>query len=294
MADKMIPFFRPSSLSEALRLRKETGAIPLAGGTDLMVKHQRWTGLAPDFKKPILLINHLAELKTIRIKSDFAIVGPCIPLAELMKEPAIPPFFHRSLQSIASPAIRNMATLGGNICNASPAGDTLPFLYAAEAMLICENEAGQRLLPVADFICGPGKTNLREDELLTGIRIPLTPFDWGIYEKVGARKANSIGKISFMGLIRRDNGVLKDVRIAFGAVGPTVIRSRDIEAQLLTVPIPFSLEARESCISAYQNLIQPIDDQRSTRNYRKSVATNLLANFLQSLGNDGQKWEILK
>ena len=175
-----------------------------------------------------------------------------------------------------------MATLGGNICNSSPAGDSLPLLYALDAELLIASGCRRIELPIEAFINGPGKNCLKPGELLAAVRIPSKSFHRILYKKVATRNATALSKLSFIGLAEVDEGELRDLRMAFGAVGPTVIRSRDLEQDVLQGIQEGRLLLGE-VLQEYSRLIRPIDDQRSTAVYRKTTALRLAQNFLGTL-----------
>ena len=274
---------RPDNLGQALALRKEKALTPYAGGTDLMPGHRRWMGLKPDLDG-LLFIGHLPELKGLNLDQGIMRIGACTTLAKLLQDKRTPPVLCEIIATMAAPGVRNLATLGGNICNASPAGDTLPYLYAVDAKVTLQSASGQRELPLAGFILGPGKTALGEDEILTGISLSPGEWDHVLHEKVSARKANALSKVSFLGLAQMKEGRLVDLRLAWGSVGPLVVRSRELEQRLInsaTHGTPWPEEELASCLEA---LIRPIDDQRSSADYRKQVALGLAGDFLRSLG----------
>jgi CO/xanthine dehydrogenase FAD-binding subunit len=279
----MVKAYRPQTLAEALIIRNETDCLPIAGGTDLMVQKARGTGLGPDFKKPLLFVGHLAELRRIEKKKDCIHIGPAVLLSEILSNPLIPDTFKKAVALMASPPSRNLATLGGNICNASPAGDTLPFLYAANGEILLENHTFERRIAIEDFITGPKKTDLKSDELLTDIIIPDMDFSVTYYRKVGQRRGMSLTKASFHGLADVKDGYVIDLRMAFGSVAPTVIRSRDIENFLIGEPVNGLKNRCQEILERYDPLIQPIDDARSSAGYRKKVCFNIIKDFLNHL-----------
>lgn len=278
----MVSAHRPARFAEALRIRAEAEVTPFAGGTDLMVRWHRNSGLAPRFERPVLLLAHLPELHVIaNIRSSLSI-GAAVTLSELLLDARVPTVLREAAAQMASPAIRNVATLGGNICNASPAADTLPPLYCLNAELVLAAKWGERRVPIERFIVGPGKTELRQDELLKSIELPPASFDVSFYRKVGTRKANALSKLSFLGLSSLTDNRTLDVRIAFGAVAPTVVRSTRVESLLRIVTDVEMPSIRPQIIESYADLIVPIDDQRSSADYRKTVALNLLSDFLEA------------
>jgi len=228
----MVMAYQPRTLDEALVIRSEKQAIALAGGTDLLVRHRGWSGTLPAIERPVLFLNRIEALKTIERSEHTITIGAAVTLTELLETPALPPDLRSAIRQMASPTIRNAATLGGNICNASPAADTLPSLYAADAIVRLQRPGGQRDLPIRAFITGPGQTVLASDELLTEIQIPITAFNRITYRKVGTRKANALSKLSFVGLARIEASAIGDIRIAFGAVAPTIVREPAFESLL--------------------------------------------------------------
>jgi len=274
----MVEVLRPSGLREALEFRARTGARPFGGGTDLMVKYRAYGGLDPDFGPAVLFLDRVEELKVFLREGDTLRIGAGVTLAELLAVPesaprAVPPVLREAAAGIAAPGLRNRATLAGNIANASPAGDSLPPLYALETRVVLESLRGNRELPLEEFITGPGKTLLEPDEILREIRIPLSGAGGGwYYRKVGTRKANALAKLSLAAVWDRRSGMF---RMAAGAVGPRVVRFSQAEV-LISGGERDPGRIREICTPA----IVPIDDQRSTAEYRKTVCLNLITQCL--------------
>jgi CO/xanthine dehydrogenase FAD-binding subunit len=279
----MVEGFRPADLREALEFRSQHPSIPIAGGTDLMVQKARGFGLKPDFNKPLLFIGHLPDLQQIIVENRQVHIGAGVLLSDLIKSDKIPAVFKGAISLMASPPSRNIATIGGNICNASPAGDTLPYLYAVDAKLVLKSSQAERKIPVGAFITDPGKTDLASDEILTEIIIPGKKFGVSYYRKVGTRKGMSLSKASFTGLADIENSNITDIRIAFGSVAPTIVRSRKIEASIIGKPVSAIKSAIPEILKKYAPLIRPIDDARSSAVYRKQVSLRLLEDFLKNL-----------
>lgn len=278
----------PDDLTEALAIRAELPVTPVAGGTDLMVKRRSWSGI-PLFQHPALFISHLHELKSVEVvnagsdQENELRIGAACTFATLLEDARVPNSLAAAIRGIGGPAIKNVATLGGNICNASPAGDTLPILYALGSSVELASNRRNRNVPLEDFITGPGTTILASDELLVNVTVPMLSFDTSIYRKVGTRRANALSKLSFVGLARRGGSKISDFRVAFGSVAPTVIRCRDIESTIAGQLIE-ALPALATAVKrAYAQLIRPIDDQRSTARYREATALKLLDHFLTQL-----------
>jgi len=275
--------YLPETLEEALNLLHDNSLKIIAGGTDLMVQKRNWKGLAPAFQTDLLFINRIKELKTITSEADKLIIGSGVTLSELLSHEAVPVLFKQISAEIAAPAIRNSATLAGNICNASPAADTLPYLYLCDASLILISKNSQRTVQITDFITGPGHTVIEKEELLKSIIIPHRKFTHSAYRKVGTRKANALSKLSFLAVANINQNIITDFRASFGAVAPAVIRNHRLEAHLHGKSISRLPHLIADILSDYSMLLRPIDDQRSTAVYRKKTALSLLEAFLQSL-----------
>jgi xanthine dehydrogenase FAD-binding subunit len=284
MAEK-ITAYRFDCLDETLSQLNKVNCAIIAGGTDVMVMHKSRRGVPPKIPEPIIFIDHLSELKRVYRNGNDIHIGACSTYSELLNNPIIPIPLKKAIKTIAAPAIRNRGTLGGNICNASPAGDTLPLLYVYNAKVLLRSVNGERIVPISKFIEGVRRVHREPNEILTEIILP-SVFEEGahvVFEKVGNRNADAIAKVGFAGYIRIKEIVIEDVRFAFGAVGPTMVRSIDIEKNLLGKTIPLADADISSVVTAFDKIIKPIDDQRSTAIYRKTVALNLLRYFLSNL-----------
>jgi Aerobic-type carbon monoxide dehydrogenase, middle subunit CoxM/CutM homologs len=268
------------NLAKALEIRSKAKTIVFAGGSDLMVKHRTWSGVVPDFSYPLLLIGHLEQLQGITITNNILKIGAACTLTQVLNDKRIPDCIKLPISQMASPSIRNIGTIGGNICNSSPAGDTLPMLYALDARLVIQTKNNTCSVSIAEFITGPGQNKLKPDEILSQIIIPLPDYNCCFYRKVGSRKANSISKLSFFGLAKANASHILEVKIAMGAVSPTVIRSLKAETLLKDTGRSQIPQLLNKILAYYDNLLNPIDDLRSTREYRKKVSLQLLENFL--------------
>lgn len=268
------------TLAEALRVLSDEPGVwrPFAGGTDLMVLLE--SGKL-DHRK-FLSISHLSELRGIVDGANELDIGALTPFAQIRNAPLVAQYFPLLAQAasqVGAIAIQNRATIGGNIMNASPAGDSLPVLlaYDAEVELISAN--GSRWVRYADFHTGYKMMVARPDELLARVRLSkAAAWTRQYFRKVGARAAQAISKLCMAGLIRMDGEKLLDCRIALGSVAPTPLRCVKTEAtlkgKLLT---PKVIEDAQTVLTGE---ITPIDDIRSTADYRRRVAHNLLSEFL--------------
>jgi CO/xanthine dehydrogenase FAD-binding subunit len=279
----VVEALHPSRLAEAVALRAAHGAIPFAGGTDLMVKLRRGAGALPAFERPVLFLDRCEELRQIGTGSGMVEIGAMLTLHALTESSLVHPCLREAILQMGGPALRTVATIGGNICNASPAGDTLPFLYAFDAVLSLVSPAGERHVGIAEFITGPGKISIRKDELLRCIRIPAWNPAHFFWRKVGTRRANALTKISIAAFADRDSGTIHRARISLGAVAPTVIRLTQLEAMLENGDARSGAGLNGTVDRIVRSSVHPIDDQRSTSEYRQRVAVGLVARFVDLL-----------
>lgn len=278
----MVKHFIPNTLKETLELLDKNQLEIIAGGTDLMVQRRAWANTSPHFKNTINIIN-LNELKYIKEDNGVLQIGSTTSLTDVLQSEFTPEILKKAIEEIASPALRNIATIAGNIGNASPAGDTIPILYLLDAEVVITSLNNERVIPVENVILGPRKTILQPNEIITEIRIPDSTFTNIKFVKVGGRKADAISKLSFTAASFVENDMVKDIRFAFGAVGPTIIRDRNIEAQLQMKSKEEIIKVLPKILEEYSELITPIDDQRSNKKYRKHVALRLLKDYILSI-----------
>lgn len=283
----MVNHVIPTSLEEALSIIQDGSYMVLAGGTDLMVQHRATSQTAPQFKQNVCYISHLNELKYIAMDATSIHVGALTTLEDMLHSTLIPDVLKEVIRDIASPGIRYLATLAGNICHASPAGDTLVYLYAVDAHVCLQSQHEKRMVPIQEFIIGPRKTIIRPDEIMTEIIMPIRQDQYQTWVKVGPRKADAISKVSFVGLASRDGNKIVDFRVAWGAVYQTVLRKPDIEKTMIGMTWMDLHHHIDDIMNAYDPWIKPIDDQRSTKEYRKKVALNLLNDFIITCGKEG-------
>ena len=278
----MVKAYRPTSLDYALDILDQEPLYILAGGTDLMVKKRRWSGLSPSFDKNVLFISDIEELNKIEENDKYIIIGSGATCAQISEDTNLPYYIRAVFTNMASPGIRNLATIGGNIGNSSPAGDSLPILYAMDADLVLASKNSYRIVPIIDFIIGPGKNIKKDNEIIKEIRIPKVNFNKIMIKKVGTRLSTALSKLSFAGLGVMENNKITDFRAAFGAVGPKIVRN--IEAEKAVIVLINSNSINEDNIrNLYSADITPIDDQRSTAVYRKEVCLRLLIEFIRTL-----------
>ena len=272
----------PSNLQEAIALLAKQGdrARVLSGGTDLIVQvreRRRDLDLMVDVKK-------IPELLQVRFDPKTGLtLGASVSCARIYRDPQIARIYPGLIDAaslIGGIQIQNRASLGGNVCNASPAADSPPALLAYDAELELISKAGTRKIPYAKFHRGYKQMDLRADELVTAIHLPRAQQTrMHYYRKVGTRKAQAISKVCFAGVAEIANHTITRVRIALGSVAPIPIRCEQTEAALDNQPL--NDETIKLGVATLASEIAPIDDIRSTRDYRLRVSLNLLQDFLR-------------
>ena len=269
----------PQSLPEALEALSQNDQAwkPFAGGTDLMVLLE--AGKLPH--QNYVNIWNLRELGGIEVSDEYVTLGALTTYTEVQAHSTLReefPMLCQAARETGGIAIQNRGTLGGNIVNASPAADSPPALLAYDAELELISKAGVRRIPYSRFHSGYKQMDLRTDELLRAIRLPRMSDRFHYYRKVGTRKAQAISKVCFAGVIRIVDGRVAHIRIALGSVAPIPIRCERTEASLQDQPL--NSDAILLGASTMSSEIVPIDDIRSTRDYRLRVSLNLLQDFL--------------
>ena len=279
----MVKHYIPSTLKEALEVLDKHDCYIMAGGTDLMVvKHQR-SGLIPNFDKDVCYISNLEELQYIFEDEKGVHIGAGTKFSDIEENELVPEILKQIIHELASPNIRNMATMAGNIANASPAGDSIVGLYLLDAELELVNINGSRMMPIKDFIFGVRKIHREKNELIKEIFIPHHDDLNTYWRKVGSRAAESISKITFAGGYEVENGKVKDLRMAFGSVSITCVRDRKTEEKYIGMSVEELHNHVEDVIKDMGKFVQPITDQRSTKEYRYKVAMNILKDFILTI-----------
>lgn len=278
------PVVSPTTLPEAYAIAAATPHRPLAGGTDLLVQLTGEIGPPPE---RVLDLWRLDELRGIVIRDGTLELGALTTYTEIRRSAAClahAPALVEAAATIGALQIQNRATLGGNVMNASPAGDTLPVLLALDAELVAGGLAGERTIPAAAFWPAYRQTAVRPGELLVRIRIPLVDGGQQRFRKVGTRRAQAISKVVVALAWRADpqSGRWRDVRLALGSVAATPIRAAGTEAVLESAPPTEAVADR--AVEALIAELHPIDDVRSTAAYRREVAGRVLRRLLRDAG----------
>ncbi len=271
-----------------LKARFGAGALPVAGGTDasLRLRSGQW-------RPQVLLSLGSACLQHLDLTRDGLAAGACVTMAALAADDAVRttwPALAAAAGGLGSPLIRNLATLGGNLGNASPCADSAPPLMVYDAQIVVRSTRGLRSLPADAFFTGPGATALAEDELITEVRIPAPPpGTLATFRKFGPRRANVIAASSLATALTFDDGAVVRARLAAGSVAPTPIRLPRLEAFLLGKAAAdlANSEVQEEAADLLLQEVVPIDDVRGSAWYKGRVAANALMRDLAVAGLKG-------
>jgi xanthine dehydrogenase small subunit len=281
-APETMTVLRPRSAKDAVKLyAQEPRAMPLAGGTDFMVL---WNvGLLNG--RTILDLSGVADWARIAATAKSVRIGALSTHAQIQRHPAIRrefPLLVQACATIGAVQIQNRGTLGGNIANASPAGDTFPALLVYEAVVHLVSSRGKRTLPISEVFAGVKRTTLGPAELIESVELPLlaTRPTRQVFRKVGTRAAQAISKTVAAGLLWMGRGgVAEDFRFCLGSMAPTAARLTESEACVVGRKLtPAVID--EAC-RLMDRSVSPIDDIRSTEEYRRTVSRNILRRFLQ-------------
>lgn len=274
-------YARPDDLNGALQLlgNLREKAKVIAGGTDLLPL------LREDVFTPthVVDISSLAELNFIREEKEFIKIGAATKMRSIEQSEIVQrriPMFAYAAQLVGEIGVRNIATLGGNLVNASPAGDSAPPLLVLDASVTLRNSSAERTIRLQNFFVHVKKTIMQSDELLTEIKIPIPPpVSGGAFLRLAKRGGNIISIVSAAALISLENGVCKAVRIAMGSVAPTPIRIPSAEA-ILDGSEPTETKIREAAEKIKQT-IKPISDVRASDEYRRAAGVTLVRRVLE-------------
>lgn len=273
-----LKYHKPESLKETLKLLNELEDVkPIAGGTDIIV----------DLKigrlklKNLVDISEIRELKKLEFTKESIILGSTLTLQEIIENEDLKrevPALIEAVESIGSWQIRNIATIGGNICNASPAADTAPPLMILNSKLKLISIDDERIIPIDEFFHGPRQTELRKNELLMEIIIPRNSCKAGMkFIKLGRRKAHTLSIVAVATAIRTLNDTIDYVKIALNSIAPTPIRAYKTEIELLNSKI----DEIENKVKILNEEVKPISDVRASAEYRKEMSIKLTINALK-------------
>lgn len=283
---------RPATLSEAIDLLADSASAhrPIAFGSDLLI----WAKSAAVRPESVIDLTGLEELRRLAPDESHLFIGAGVTIGELTRSRVLEerfPSLHQATTTMGSVQLREGASVGGNICTASPAGDTGPPLLCYGGVMVVASARGEREVPAERFFVGPGKTALEPDELLLGVKLPWTSQGAvGIYLKGARRAAVDLALVSVAAVAwpapENPSGV--DLRIALGAVAPTAIRAPEAEAIARERGLdedPTS-EISQSLASAVRSAARPINDVRATAAYRLELVGGLAARGASRLGQE--------
>ncbi len=277
----------PSSLGEALEILEDYGerACVIAGGTDLMIAIR-----AGELRAELVVdISRIPELRVIREVGNQICVGPLVTHGELASSGMIKKgasVLGRAANSVGSPQIRNMGTIGGNIVNASPAADTIPALVVLGAQVVLKRRGGERNLPITDFFLGPYKTKIGPQELLTEITFAKLDDGWkSSFIKLARRKALAISRINIAVVAKMDEMRAKEVRVSVGSSTPTPCRMEKAEA-VLRGAVPSAPVIDEASRIVAEEMVARSGVRPSTE-YKRPAVQGLVKKALQEVFNVG-------
>ncbi|MGB2986622.1 MAG: xanthine dehydrogenase family protein subunit M [Phycisphaerae bacterium] len=277
-------YMAPRTVQEAARMLAAGNATILAGGTDIL---PRWSKGLIDKPQVLISLKAVEDLRGISRDNGEVRVGACTLLSEIASDSTIvaaAAVLAHATGRIACAQVRNRATIGGNLCNASPAADTAIPLILLDAMvdLASAGRDGMRVreVPVTEFFCGPGSTVLAPGEILTHIRFkPLPDGVFAAWDKFGTRHAMEIAVASVGVALKIEAGAVVHARVGYGSVAPVPLRGRRVEAELIGNPL--SAEVIGKCEAAARTEIAPITDMRASEAYRREVVAVILRRMLE-------------
>ncbi len=282
----MSAYYRPPSVAEALRLKRELpDSSFIAGGTDLLVQ------MKERIRRPTALISirHLSELRRIEIDGG-ARLGAAVPLGDLAADSALMagwPILGEALRDFASMQIRGSATVGGNLCNGSPAADTAPALLVLGARARIVEIEGERVLPLEQLFEAPGRTRVGEEGLLISIELdPPLPSAHGVFlKKMRTAMDVSLASVASLALLR--NGRLEEIRLAAGSVAQVPMRLPETEGVLRERRLTPARIAEARRVA--RNEVQPITDIRAGADYRRHIVGVFVQRALEATLEEGNR-----
>ncbi|MFC2968773.1 FAD binding domain-containing protein [Acidimangrovimonas pyrenivorans] len=274
----MTPFYRPRTLAEALRIAAKGGVTPAAGCTDLFPATR-----AQALAGPVLDLTAIAELRGIAETAEGWRIGACTRWSELLRAPLPEAFdgLKAAAREVGSVQIQNAGTVGGNLCNASPAADGVPCLLTLDAEVELASAQGRRRLPLAEFVTGVRRTALAPGELLVAVHVPFEAAGRGGFLKLGARRYLVISIAMVAARLEVEAGTVTQAALAVGACGPVAVRLPGQEAALLGQPAARAAAAVR--VDLIAPALSPIDDVRGDAGYRRDSAVELVRRAVAEL-----------
>jgi len=274
----------PLSLGDLLALRSRyPESLVYAGGTYLLLNQY---DKVLKFPKPVVCTQRIDELKRISRTESYLEIGSAAPLQKILNigGNVLPRSLYTCLNRIGNPAIRNLGTLGGNICVPDRRMDAAPILYVMEARIELRKIGSNRWIPATLFFGGSSGLDIRPGEVVTRIRIPFRQWNVQVFRKLGRRYATESNNLTFCGLARIHRGLLTDFRFSFGALSPAIIRSREIEALLIGRMLPLAVREIEIAAGLLDDTISSLETR--VTDFQQKRAVRLLAWFLALLKDE--------
>ena len=276
--------YKPRTLGEALSLvHMHPAALIFSGGIEIMLKRER----VPHFteNRRIIYIGDIKELSRISRTERYLEIGTAASLAKILNigKNVIPDLFYQSLLVTGTPAVKNLATLGGNICAASAYSTVLPALFAMDARIEIRSVSRTSWVPVNHFVLSSGMNILKPGEMITRIRIPFREWFFQAYRKIASRKTQRISNLVFCGLAKTLKNVLTDVRLAYGSIGPKILRNREYEASFIGRKLPINGKDLEILTSELGNTLERLTTDNPSSVYKKKTSVRLTRWFFEEL-----------
>jgi CO/xanthine dehydrogenase FAD-binding subunit len=285
LSSRRMQVFSPQTLHELMVLfYGNPDALLFAGGTYIMTAHETTEQIFPE---KIISLADVEELKKIKRTEKFIEIGAMVTYSKVLSigRHVIPKIFYDALSLTSTPSIRNLATIGGNLCVASPYSTLYPSLFTLDAAVEIRNLSGARWIPISRFISRTGKSILRSGNLITKIRIPIGEWDIVAFEKIGRKVTEKYPSLVFAGLAKILKGVVSDIRFAFGACASVPFRSREFEIAFSGIKLPFEEKEIERILIEFEEMFHPVTDKYSTEKYRKQTASRLIRWFLDEVNH---------
>ncbi|MBN1699116.1 MAG: FAD binding domain-containing protein [Spirochaetales bacterium] len=274
---------RPKTIHDLLVFAGDyPDALLYAGGTRIMLEAEETGTIA---REHIIYLGDIEELRKIKRAERFLEIGAAVSLSRLLSigPHVIPEALYHALVCTGNPSIRNIATLGGNICIASPYSNILTVLMAMDTLIELRTQVKSMWLPISHFLSKKGKDLIDKGYILTRIRIPFGNWNYQVFRKIGRKKSQQFPSLTFCGLARLNKGILSDVRFTFGALGSPIFSNRGFEAGFMGRKLPLQDRVRDLLSSELTLILKPQTDRYSTDLYRRATAIRLVKWFLSEL-----------